>query len=76
MLAEVMKEDVVILEGHWSDVLGLLKRRVRGPFIDDVKVMLILEYFDHFGEHFTTLAKLHIFVLQDLVPAEFVLEPF
>jgi hypothetical protein len=76
MLAEVMEKDVVILEGHWADVLGLLKRRVRGSFIDDVKILLILEYFDHFREHFTTLAKLHIFVLQNLVPGEFVLESF
>jgi len=47
-----------------------------GTFIDDIEILFIFEYLNHFRKHFAALTELHIFILKDLIPGQFILEPF
>ena len=70
-MAEVVEEEVVILEGERGEGWGVLEGVAGGFFVDDVVVAFVFEDFDHFGKHPVFLAEHHIPIFEHLIPTKF-----
>lgn len=66
--AEIVEENIEVIELHLANFVDLTHRSSGGALINYIELALALENLDHLGEHLRFLAVLQVFILEHLVP--------